>query len=113
MPDRRGHEPGYEQKSFPSSERDGKFRVAASPDGRDGSVTMHQDALLLVGNFGEGQSARYMLAPARHAWVHVARGTVVLNGTVLEAGDAAALDAPEGVDLTGKAAGEVLLFDLP
>jgi redox-sensitive bicupin YhaK (pirin superfamily) len=112
MPDRSGYPPGYEQKSFSVDERAGKLRLVASRDGSDGSVTIHQDAKLFVGSLGEGQSARYELAPGRHAWIHVARGAMNVQGTTLEAGDAAAIDDPSAIDLTGLAGGDVLLFDL-
>jgi redox-sensitive bicupin YhaK (pirin superfamily) len=112
LPDRRGHAPGYEQKSFPAAERDGRLRVVASPDGRDGSVTLHQDALLLAGTFGAGQKGRHELGAGRHAWLHVVRGAVEVNGTALEAGDAAAIDGAAPIELVGAAGGDVLLFDL-
>jgi len=113
VPDRRGHAPGYEQKTFPKAERDGRLRIVASPDGRDGSITIHQDALLLAGNFGPDQKAVHDLAPGRHAWVHVARGSLRVNETELAAGDAAAIDAPGAISLTGATGAEVLVFDLP
>ncbi len=112
MPDRAGHKPSYEQKSFPTEERAGRLRLVASSDGRDGSVTLHQDAKLFVGNFGEGQATRYELEPGRHAWVHVARGTVKLQGEALAEGDAAAIDEGGAIDIAGSSGGEVLLFDL-
>jgi redox-sensitive bicupin YhaK (pirin superfamily) len=111
-PDRNGYSPSYEQKSFSPEERAGKFRLVASRDGSSGSVTIHQDAKLLVGSLGEGQSTRYELAAGRHAWLHVAKGSVNVLGTTLEAGDAAAIDEPSSIDVTGVADAEVLLFDL-
>ncbi|WP_437925033.1 pirin family protein [Sorangium sp. So ce291] len=112
LPDRRGYTPSYEQKAFSEEERRGKLRLVASQDGRDGSVTVHQDVSLFVGLLGQGQEARYELAQGRNAWVHVARGSVELNGTLLEAGDAAAITAGGALRLVGKDPGEVLLFDL-
>ncbi len=112
LPDRPGYPPGYEQKAFSDEERQGKLRLVASRDGRDGSVTVHQDVSLFAGTFGQGEEARYELAAGRNAWVHVARGSVELNGTRLEAGDAAAIGAGGALHLVGKDAGEVLLFDL-
>ena len=112
MPDRSGYPPGYEQKTFSPEERAGRLRLVASPDGSGGSVTIHQDAKLFAGSLGEGQSVRYDLTPGRHAWLHVAKGSVNVQGTVLEAGDAAAIDDPSSIDVTGVTASEVLLFDL-
>ncbi len=112
LPSRRGLLPGYEQKAFPREEKDGRLRLVASPDGAGGSVTIHTDARLLAGLFEQGQSADHVLAPGRHAWVHVARGRVRVNGEELAAGDAAALSNEEKVHIEGIAGGEVLVFDL-
>jgi redox-sensitive bicupin YhaK (pirin superfamily) len=111
IPDRRGHAPGYEQKTFPEAERRGKLRLVASRDGRDGSVTLHQDAALWAGVLDEGQKAEVKLGPGRHAWVHVARGAVTVNGQRLGEGDGAALSDEPAVALEGHG-GEVLVFDL-
>ncbi len=113
VPDRAGHAPGYEQKAFSTEERQGKLRLVASPDGRDGSLTIHQDATLRAGLLAAGETATYALPEGRSAYVHVARGTVTLNGERLGAGDAAAIEASGELVLTGVDAGEVLLFDLP
>src|SRR5512140_1558141 len=111
-PDKAGHAPGYEQKSFTAEEKQGRLRLVASPDGRDGSVTIHQDAAVYAGVFADGERATFQLAPKRHAWVHVARGEVRVNGEVLRAGDAAAIDEAGAIELAGQGTGEVLLFDL-
>ena len=111
IPDRRGHKPGYEQKTFPEAERRGKLRLVASSDGRDGSVSLHQDVALWTGVLEEGQKAEVTLAPGRHAWVHVARGAVTVNGQRLAEGDGAALTDERAVALEGHG-GEVLVFDL-
>src|SRR5688572_15928397 len=87
VPDRRGHAPGYEQKPFPIEERRGRLRLVASPDGQDGSVTIHQDARVHVANLDGDERAELALAPGRHAWVQVARGSVELNGEPLATGD--------------------------
>jgi quercetin 2,3-dioxygenase len=112
LPDRTGYKPSYEQKSFSDDERAGKLRLVASPDGRDGSVTIHQDGRLFAGTFTDGQRARYELGQGRHAWVHVARGTVEVQGEKLNAGDAAAVETSGPIDIVGTSSGEVLLFDL-
>ncbi len=112
IPSKRGIEPSYEQKTFTDAEKNGKLRVVASPDGRDGSVTVHADAVVHAGIFCEGQNAELAIAQGRGVWVHVARGKVRLNGQVLEAGDGAALTDEPIVRVEGVDAGEVLLFDL-
>lgn len=112
MPDRGGHEPGYEQKAFPLEDRRGVLRLVASPDGREGSVSLHQDVLLYASLLGEGEGARYELRAERHAWLQVARGAVELNGERLEAGDGASLAGGAELDLKGRGDAEFLLFDL-
>ncbi|HEY2728661.1 MAG TPA: pirin family protein [Polyangia bacterium] len=111
LPDRRGHAPGYEQKTVPESERRGRLRLVASGDGRDGSVTLHQDVALWTGVLAEGERAELALAPGRHAWVHVARGAATVNGQALGEGDGAALSDERAVTIEGRG-GEVLVFDL-
>jgi redox-sensitive bicupin YhaK (pirin superfamily) len=112
VPAQRGIRPSYEQKAFPEAERRGRFRVVASHDGRDASVTIHTEATVYAGLFDEGEAASLGLARGRHAWVHVARGTVRVNGRELEAGDGAALSEEETLRVEGVRAGEVLVFDL-
>ena len=111
VPDRRGHAPGYEQKSFTEADRRGRLRLVASPDGRDGTVTLHQDVALYAGMLDEGQRAELALAAGRHAWIHVARGATTVNGKRLAEGDGAALSDERIVTLEGHG-GEVLIFDL-
>ena len=86
LPERRGLTPGYEQKPFPEAERRGRWRLVASRDGRDGSVTIHQDADVYATLLEPGESVRHELRPGRHAWVQVARGSAALNGRPLGAG---------------------------
>jgi redox-sensitive bicupin YhaK (pirin superfamily) len=112
MPTQRGLEPSYEQKTFSVADKQGRLRVVASPDGRDGSVTIHSDAVLHAGVFGHGESATLALPPGRHAWVHVARGKVRINGRELAEGDGAALSEEAAVRVEGIDDGEVLIFDL-
>jgi quercetin 2,3-dioxygenase len=111
QPSERGIAPSYEQKAFSRADKQGKLRVVASPDGREGSVTIHADALVHAGLFDAGERAEYALPPDRHAWVHLARGTVSVNGETLSAGDGAAVEG-ETVRIEGVDAGEVLVFDL-
>ena len=111
-PDRAAHTPGYEQKEFPEAEKHGKLRLIASPTGESGSVTIHQDARLYVSLLSPGQAVAHELGKDRYAWLQVAKGTVELNGEVLQQGDGAALSDEPKVTITGKEDAEVLLFDL-
>ncbi|MET0793507.1 MAG: pirin family protein [Polyangiaceae bacterium] len=112
LPERRNLEPSYEQKNFTKAERQGKLRVVASRDGADGAVVVHQDVKLLAGVFAEGEKESYKLAPGRNAWLHVARGSVRVNGTELVAGDALQASEEAALEISGVSDGEVLLFDL-
>jgi len=114
LPDRQGHAPGYEQRAFPDEERRGALRLVASPDGADGSLTVHQDARVYATLLARGEAVERELAPGRHAWVQVARGEVEVNGVRLRAGDGAALSDERGVRIagTGEGVAELLLFDL-
>ena len=112
LPEKPRLEPGYEQKHFPEADKRGKLRLVASRDGRDGSVTVHQDVALWAGLFDAGEAASFELAPGRHAWVHVARGAVTVNGHAMREGDGAKVSDEARLDITGIAGGEVLVFDL-
>jgi redox-sensitive bicupin YhaK (pirin superfamily) len=106
-------EPGYEQKEFPEAQRRGRLRLVASPDGRDGSITIHQDTRLFAGLFSQNDSAELELKPGRIAYLHVARGEVRLNDLSLHEGDGARIESETGLTLHGIDRAEVLLFDLP
>ncbi|MFE8598225.1 pirin family protein [Archangium violaceum] len=112
LPKQRGLKPGYEQKAFSESERKGHWRVVASPDARDGSLTVHQDVLLHGTLLGKGEQAEYTLAPGRHAWVQLARGKGTLNGVELKAGDGVAVSEESRLVLSASEPLEALLFDL-
>ena len=107
-----GIEPGYEQKSFGPAEKRGKLRLIASPDGAAGSVTIHADASICAGLFDGDEAATLPLDPARKAYVHVARGTLVVNGQKLQKGDAALLANEALLTLENGRDAEVLVFDL-
>ena len=111
-PDERNLTPSYEQKMFASDEKKGRLKLVASKDAREGSVTLHQDVSLYAGLFGKGDRAELNLAPNRHAWIHVARGKVKVNGNLLEDGDAIAISAEPKIEVEGVDGGEVLVFDL-
>lgn len=113
LPDRKGLDPGYEQKHFSPAERSGRLRLIASPDGRDGSVRVHQDARLYAGLLDGDERAELKLDPGRLGYVHVARGRITVNGRPLQAGDAAKLWDEDAVELGEGAQAEVLVFDLP
>ena len=112
MPDRPGHEPSYEQKVFSNDEKRGRLRLIAGPDGKDGSVTIHQDARLYVSLLGPGQSVTHELGKGRYAWLQVAKGSVELNGKKLRQGDGAAVENEPKLKIKGVEESEVLLFDL-
>lgn len=113
VPDARGLAPGYEQKTFPPAEKKGRLRLVASRDGRDGSVTIHQDVDLYASVLDPGERVTLALRAGRGAWVQVARGAVIVNGTRLEQGDGARIEGESGVTLEGAAANsEALVFDL-
>jgi redox-sensitive bicupin YhaK (pirin superfamily) len=112
VPEAAGSQPGYEQKAFSRDDKAGRLRLVASRDGRDESVTIHADASLFAGVFAKGESAERAIAPGRHAWVHVARGKVRVNGRELAAGDSAGLSDEPTVRVEGVDDGEVLVFDL-
>jgi redox-sensitive bicupin YhaK (pirin superfamily) len=108
----RGIDPGYEQKRFTDADKRGRLRVIASPDARDGSVTIHADAVVYAGLFDGAESAELAVAPGRKAYVHLVRGTLVVNGRTLDAGDALALDGEPALRLDGGRSAEVIVFDL-
>jgi len=112
-PSVRGIAPGYEQKHFDAGSKRGRLCLVASPDGADGSVTIHQDARLYAGLFDGAERATHTLAPGRKAYLHLVRGKLTVNGTPLEAGDALKLTGVSEVTLENGAGAEALLFDLP
>jgi len=112
MPEKKGIEPGYEQKHFPAEDKEGRFRLVASNDGRDGSVKIHQDARIYAAKMNGLQPLHYEVASDRGAWLQVAHGSLRINKLEIEAGDGAALSGGETYDLTEAKNAEILLFDL-
>ncbi|MFN3744067.1 MAG: pirin family protein [Hyphomicrobiaceae bacterium] len=112
IPEREGLAPSYEQKSFGIEEKRGRLRLIGSRDGRDGSVTIHQDADLYATVLKAGEAVAHTIADGRGAWVQMARGAATLNGTPLNAGDGAALRDSGTLELEGIDDAEILLFDL-
>jgi hypothetical protein len=112
QPAERGIEPGYEQKTFPPEDRRDRLRLVASPDGADGSVTLHQDARLYVSLLSPGATISFDRPPERHVWLQVARGRVRVGDTELSAGDGLADSDGSTLEITGADDAELLLFDL-
>ena len=112
MPDRRGHAPDYQQKAFPAEGRTGTFRLVASPDGAQGSLSLHQDARLYSALIQSGGVVSQALGRGRFAWVQVVRGAVELNGQALGEGDGATVAQENELRLSSSKGAEVLLFDL-
>jgi len=113
QPNAQGIEPSYEEKRFSEQEKRGRLRIIASPDQADGSVLIHQDTRVYAGLFNGEESATLNVKPGRTLYVHVARGTVTANGTVLNGGDAMTLHEAEDLLLKDGQQAEVLVFDLP
>jgi redox-sensitive bicupin YhaK (pirin superfamily) len=112
LPDVRGIEPGYEQKRFADVEKRGNLRLVASPDGVDGSVTVHADARLYAGLFDGAETASLALDPKRKSYVHLVRGRLDVNGTTLSTGDAAMIEGESRLAFGAGNDAEVLVFDL-
>jgi redox-sensitive bicupin YhaK (pirin superfamily) len=111
-PSATGIPPSYEQKHFDAAAKRGRLRPIASPDGAAGSVKIHQDARVYAGLFERAERAEHSIAPGRKAYVHVARGAIIVNGQRLGAGDALKTDE-RALALSGGEDAEVLVFDLP
>jgi quercetin 2,3-dioxygenase len=111
-PATKGTPASYEQIRFAPEEKKGKLRLLAAPQGGDGVARINQDAQVFVAELANGDKIGYRLGRERHAWLHVIRGGVTVNGVALAGGDAAALSREEEVTVTGTVPSEVLLFDL-
>jgi redox-sensitive bicupin YhaK (pirin superfamily) len=112
VPDERSLEPAYAQRAFDREAARRAFVLLASRDGRDASLQVHQDVELWVTLLGAGERRELPLRPGRHAWLHVARGAVSVNGTKLREGDGVAASAEDGLAFLAHEATEVLVFDL-
>ena len=112
LPEAKGLKPGYEERSFSAEEKRNKRRLIASPQGREGSVTLRQEVEVWATLLEEGAQVEHPLAPGRHAWVHVAVGEAQVNGHPLRAGDGAGISDEETIILKGAESAEVLIFDL-
>ena len=112
IPDTEGLTPSYEQKNFPAAEKQGKLRLVASRNGRDGSVTIHQDADMYVGLISTNESISFDPQPDRSVWLHVAQGEVTVDDRLLSAGDAIAYPSGSNLTIASPSSGEIILFDL-
>jgi redox-sensitive bicupin YhaK (pirin superfamily) len=113
FPDRDGHQPGYDQKHFTREDKTNRLRLIASPDGREGSGLIHQNALIYATILDDGQKLSHPILNDRKIWVQVMRGRISVNGQILQAGDAAALEHEATLDLASLASNsECLIFDL-
>lgn len=112
LPDRRGLPPSYAERHFAEEERRDRFRLLVSPDGREGSITIHQDARLWGAVLGAGVQARLPVAEDRHGWIQVVRGEIETEGHELTAGDGASFAGARAPSLRVKGEAEVLVFDL-
>jgi quercetin 2,3-dioxygenase len=113
IPEKRGIAPSYEQKSFSEQEKRGKLRLVGSRDGREGSVTIHQDVNLYAALLDEGDAVSHTIRAGRAGWVQVARGSVTVNGEALRAGDGLAVEEPGALKIIGASKdADVLLFDM-
>jgi len=112
MPSTNGVTPSYEQKAFAAREERGVLRRVASPDGREGSVRIHQDANLYAALLEPGEELVHTIPAGRHAWLQVARGKALVNGQTLEQSDGAAISEEDQVLIVGQEKAEILLFDL-
>lgn len=112
MPEKRGVQPGYDQKTFEAESRAGAFQLLASPDGDGGSLPINADAKFLVADLAQGKEAEYRINQGRGVWLQVAAGSVTLNGTTLAEGDGAAIEDETQLRLTAQSDAHLLLFDL-
>lgn len=104
--------PGYEQKAFAIEDRRDQLRLVISPDARDGSLKIHQDASIYASVLSKGKTLTHPIGPGRHAWIQVPKGEVVVNGVTLKAGDGAAVSDEALLTITGEQESEFLVFDL-
>jgi hypothetical protein len=112
FPDKRGLAPGYEEKHFDDDAKRGRLKLVASRHGRDGTVTIHQDADLYSALLAAGEEATHTTERTRKGWVQVASGAITVNGETLAAGDGAAIAYEETVAIRATADSELLLFDM-
>ena len=111
-PERNGIEPSYEQKQFSEAERHNRLRLVASQDAAYDSLLIHQDARIYLSSLSKGKHVKHSIAPERHAWLQVLRGTVSVNERELATSDGAAISEESELHILATQPGEVMLFDL-
>lgn len=112
LPDRQSVEPDYQELALPEEERRGRLRLVASPDGAQGSMTIHQDARVYLASLAPGETVSHRIDPGRGAWLQVLRGNVTALDTKLASGDGVAISDEQGIAIQTKEPSEILLFDL-
>lgn len=112
LPERKGIEPSYEQKSFDPVGRRNQLQLVASRDAVEGSLRINQDARIFLSNLEAGKEIQHELAAGRHAWLQVLQGSVTLNGLPLETSDGAAVSEESKLSILATEAAEIMLFDL-
>lgn len=113
LPESNGIEPGYEEKHFDAASKTNQWRLIASHNAREGSLLIHQDVDLYATILDAGKSLGYATSPGRSLYLQIARGSVVVNGTQLDKGDAIAIDDVKDVEVVSQTDAEIVLFDLP
>jgi redox-sensitive bicupin YhaK (pirin superfamily) len=115
LPEKKGGTPGYEQKKFSAEERTGNLKLVVSPDGRAGSLLIHQDVEIYSGIFKPGQTIEDRISPARYGWIQVVKGMITLNGNILNPGDGASITGGGVLQMSAPLHGssaEILFFNL-
>ena len=112
FPDKKGLPPSYEQRAVDLTKSNNRWLTVASPDGRESSLTIHQDATLQLATLAPNAAVQHEPRPGREAWLQVLRGEVSVNGQALSAGDGAAISEEKHIDIAGTSPAQILLFDL-
>ncbi len=113
LPEKEGITPSYGQKSFTESFKNKNFVLVVSKDGREGSITMNQNASMYVGKFAASETMEYKIEPGRHVWLQMVKGSLTVNDQTLETSDGLAVSNEPNLNLNAKATTEFILFDLP
>ena len=112
LPEKRGIEPSYEERTFDPEGKQGQWQTIASRDARNGSMRINQDATVSLASLNGGSKLQYPLTPGRHAWLQIVHGDVTVNGTPLQASDAAAISDEGNISIDSSSDAEIMLFDL-
>jgi quercetin 2,3-dioxygenase len=112
LPNKQGLQPRYEQKAFSIAERNGKLKLIAAKDGRDGAVKVYQDVDVYTSILDAGDAVNFHVQPERYAWLQIAKGIATLNGEELRAGDGVQISGEEELEISTNVSAEILLFDL-